>query len=333
MKRFTSLALMILLSFTLVACGASGTDNDAETAEDEIVEITVQLSWTHNPQFVGFYLADRNGYYQEEGLNVVLNPSGPGQPSVVSILDDGGADLIIGEGQEVIQNSIDGKGYIALGATYQQNPLVFLALRDEDGNDPMQTADDWRGQRISYGEGDLKMFGVLSTFGLTFDDVEHVPDTFTVAPLIDGDIKVLNAFITDRGRTLSEQGFDVQIMHSEDYGVLTYQEVIVTTSEYIEANPDVVEGFMRATLRGWQYAIENRDEAISAVVAFDSSQSPEAMGAIWDATLPLLGDSETLLEMDEAVFESTQNLMLELGFITETRDASSYFTNEYLQSE
>lgn len=332
MKRFTTLALMLLLSFILVACGASGTDNDAQTAEDEITEITVQFKWLHNPQFSGFYIADRNGFYQDAGLDVTLTAGGPGIGHFDAI-NAGEAQFAVVRGSSMLAENIAGRDFLALGATYQQNPYVYATLRDEDGVDPIQSAEDWAGLRVQHPTDHLLLFGILADFDLTFDDIESVDNAFVLGPLLDGEVDVMGMFLTDRARTLQEQEIDTQFIRPEDHGVLLYEDLLITTNAYANENPETVEAFVQATLRGWQHALENENEVVAAMSAVDASSDADDTRALWNATIPLLGSPDTLLQMDDSFFESTQALMIAQGAITESADISSYFTNEYLQSE
>lgn len=330
MKKITILALTSILLLVLTACNTVETN---ETEEETLTPVTVQLKWFHTADFAGFYVADRQGYYREAGLDVTFLPGGPAV-SYTETIDNGEAQIALARGETIIQANNAGSDYISIGNLFQQDPFVYMALREEEGVDLIQDGDDWAGEMVVHPDDHLLLIGILGSYGLTLDDIEQVQDTFTVGPLVDGEVSVLGGFITDRGRALVEQGLDVQFIRAEDFGILTYENIIFTTNDYAEANSETVDAFMRATLRGWQYALENRDDAISAVVAFDSSQSAEDVGATWDAIIPLLGDDpETMLQMSEDVFESTQSLMFEQGVISEEREPTSYFTNEFVTSE
>lgn len=330
MKHFTMPALILLLSFILVACGATGTDG-GQTTEEEPVDITVQLKWLHNPQFSGFYIAERNGFYEAENLNVTFTPGGPGIDTVAPVID-GTAQFAVSFGDWVLRRAINGEGLVAIGATFQQNPYVFMAIRDEDGNDPVQSAEDLEGHTIAANEGDLMLFGILNSFGLTESDINRVGVSQSVGPLVDGELDMMNGFITNQALSLQSQGVDLQILRPEEYGVLIYQDIIFTTNDMVENSPDVVARFMRATLRGWEQAQESEDEVIAALVSFDASIDTDNALLNWQAAQPLIYDDGQLLRIESSYIDSMQELMLQQGTLTESVDTSAYYTNEFLET-
>lgn len=326
MSRLIILGLTTILLLVLTACNAVGTN---ETEEETLTPITVQLKWFHDPEYMGFYVAERNGYYQEVGLDVEFIPGGPGVDVFTPLKDDtaqiGAADA------ELLMAEINrGEPFVAVGSAYQISPYVFVALSSEDGNDLIQSAEDWQGLRVMAGEDDLALYGILQSFGSSVDDIIFVEEEFVLGPLVDGDVDVMGVYRTDRGQRLLNLGYSVQFLQPEDYGVLYYEELLFTTTEFAENNTDTMSAFMRATMRGWEYALENRDDAIASIIAFDTSLDSETVASIWDATVPLIDDGEGLLLMDEPVFSDMQTLMLEQGIIEEPIDISTYFTNEFV---
>ena len=76
-----------LMTTTLALGLAAG----AAQAQDEV---TLQLKWVTQAQFAGYYVALENGYYEEEGLDVTINPGGP-DIAPPQVLAGGGADVIV----------------------------------------------------------------------------------------------------------------------------------------------------------------------------------------------------------------------------------------------
>lgn len=321
----------ISLFLTLIALGACTPQAAEQNQARTVDKITVNLKWLHNPQFAGFYIAQRNNFYTEANLEVTFVAGGPGIDEFATV-KDGTAHFGIGDGDDLIREVSNGANLVAIGATYQQTPYVFMMLRTEAGVDPLQTADDWRGKRVTAAASDIQLLGVLTNFGLTFDDVQIMPNSFEVSPLIDGETDIMGAFITDRGITLIDNGYDVQFVHPEEYGTAIYEDVIFTSKDLADSNPDLVQRFMNASIRGWQFAIENPNVAVESVIAFDPSADAESTIKTWEATVPLVDDEGALLRVESRVFESMLSLMQSTGAITNVLAPETYFTNRFIEN-
>lgn len=325
-KAYLVGVLLLVGLLFLAAC-----DSEDEKAEEtkRNAEITVQLKWSHNPQFAGFYAAERLGYYDKEKLTVTFIPGGPGV-DILAPLESGEAQFAIASSDLTIsQIANDNKPFQIIGATYQTTPFVFAKLVTED-SPALEGADDWRGLRVMPVDSTILLVGILNSFGLTLEDVEIATTDFDLGKFVSGEsADVRGVYITNEILTLQNLGHEVQIFRPEDYGVQSYADVIVTNTEKVEK--DIIKRFMRATLQGWQYAVANPDEILGMVLEYTPSADTEAFQSTWEASLPLLEDGK--LSLEESVIQSMVSLMVQTGVLTETPDFNQLYTTQYLSQE
>ncbi|WOF23328.1 ABC transporter substrate-binding protein [Microbacterium betulae] len=254
------------LATALTLAGCAGPTDDA--GDDDLTTIRVSLGWIANVEWAGFWIADANGYYEEEGLDIEWIGGGPNAPSTMASVAAGDADLGIEPGtQSWLQSFADGNDWTAIGALFQESPGALVSL----ASDPVHTAEDLVGQTVLGQEGtQINYDAVFALAGLE-PDYAFIPVGFDIAPLVEGQGISYTAYSTNQPIMLEEQ-YD---MSPDDYVVTMYSElgmplygnVVFGDASYIEENGDAMEGFLRASIRGWE---ENGDDpSVGAGLAVD----------------------------------------------------------------
>lgn len=326
-KSHVYLIFVLIIALVLSACNSDDDDEPVQRFDD----VAVQLKWLHNPQFAGFYAADRLGYYTQEDIRVSFLPGGP-TVDVIAPVAAGEADFGIAAGDAVIREIAENKKpFKIIGATYQVNPFVYARIINEE-NARLETAEDWRGRKIAPFEDVIILAGILNSFDLTVDDVELVTNAeFALNQFIEGVMDVRGIFRTNEVLTLEAEGYELQLFRPEDYGVLTYSDLIYLNTEKVK--PDIAERFMRATMRGWEYVIQNPDKALDLVLEYAPSLDKDITQRTWQASIPLFDDGQGLLRVDENVMQSMVDLMLQTGMLTQAPELDTLYTTEYLKQD
>lgn len=326
-KIYAYLIFVLIIALVLSACE----DDDEEETAQRFDTVSVQLKWLHNPQFAGFYAADRLGYYAQENLKINFIPGGP-TVDVIAPVAAGDAHFGIAAGDAVIREIAENdKPFKIIGATYQLNPFVYAQIITEE-DDRMETTDDWRGRKIAPFEDVIILAGILNHFDLTVDDVELITNAeFALNQFIEGVMDVRGIFRTNEVLTLEAEGYELQIFRPEDYEVLTYSDLIYMNTEKVES--DIAGRFMRATLRGWEYVIQNPDKVLDLVLEYAPSLDKDTTQRTWEASIPLFDDGKGLLRVDENVMQSMIDLMLQTGMLTQAPELNTLYTTEYLKQD
>lgn len=220
-------------------------------------EITLQLKWRHQFQFAGYYAAQQQGYYRDEGLNVNIIEGSKDRPPVRQVLS-GQADYSIGDA-EVLVSRISGKPLVALAAIFQHSPGVLLSLQQSNIQHPA----DLIGKRIMMSSDDQGVFQFKAMLLKQHVDIEQmtiVPHTWRLQDLIEGKVDVISAYAMDEPEQLKQMGYSPAMMTNQAYGVDFYGDVLFTSERELTMHPARVEAFLRATKKGWLYAFSHQQE-------------------------------------------------------------------------
>jgi NitT/TauT family transport system substrate-binding protein len=121
--KFAFFLLMLEMIAGLSAC------TPATPAPPSLTPVTVQLSWTHQAQFAGFYAADQNGDYTAEGLAVTFVQGGPDVQTLTSVMDQS-AQFAVAAGDQLLLWRANGRPVRAIATLYCRTPRVYMALVD-----------------------------------------------------------------------------------------------------------------------------------------------------------------------------------------------------------
>ena len=225
-------------------------------------KVTMQLRWKHQFQFAGYYAAKHKGYYREQGLDVTIVAGAPGKTPVKEVLE-GRADY--GEGNsETLHEFLSGEPLVALAAIFQHSPSVLLTLEKSGIKFPQHLI----GKKVMMvgGTDDFDFLAMMANEGVNVDSVDIIPSSYNIQDLIDGKVDAFNAYLTNEPYYLEEQGVAGHVISPVNYGVDFYSDILFTTQEEIKTNPERVKAFRQASIKGWEYAMENPEEIIDLIL-------------------------------------------------------------------
>lgn len=272
----------------------------AASAAESPQHVVLQLKWRHAFQFAGYYAALEQGYYRDAGLDVELVEL-TGDLSPTELLLQGKADYAV-TGADVVMHRVGGAPVVALAAIYQHSPYAFL-VREDSG---MTRVEDFVGKRIMMGSGQQSadLLATLRRAGLSEADYMRIPTDYDYRSLVDGEVDVYDAYVTDQGHTMEEVGVEGRYILPTHYGVDFYGDVLVTTEKKLQDQPEQVAAFRDASLRGWKYALNHPEELVSLILARYNTQHL----------------SKSHLEYEAITSrEMIQPLLLELGYMNPER--------------
>ncbi|NQX28973.1 ABC transporter substrate-binding protein [Microbacteriaceae bacterium VKM Ac-2854] len=248
--------------------GADASSDASAGSSDELTTIRVSLGWIKNVEWAGFWLAEKEGYYADEGLKIEWIGGGPNAPTTMAAVAAGDADLGITPTTGTWLSSFaDGNDWTAIGTVYQDSPGALVSL----ASDPVRSAADLVGKTVLGQEGTQSQYDAIFERAGLEPDYSFVPVGYDIAPLVEGAGVAYTAYSTNQPIILEEQydlsPDDYVVTMYSDLGIPLYGNVIYGESDYVSENGDAMEGFLRASLKGWQD--NEADPATAAELSVD----------------------------------------------------------------
>jgi len=222
-------------------------------------QVTLQLKWHHSPQFAGYYAALEQGYYKDAGLDVSLMEATP-ETDVVTAVTSGAADFGVGSSNLLLEH-YRGKPVVVLANIYQHSALALVARQWS----PTQNIHDLAGKRLMLTKTPDELVAYLQQEGLGDDQYSLVPHSANLNDLITGKTDALSTYSSIALPYFEEMQYPVQVYSPRSVGIDFYGDNLFTSTRLLKSNPAVVEAFRKASLLGWQYAMDHPEEIVELI--------------------------------------------------------------------
>ncbi|CAH9055404.1 hypothetical protein PSECIP111854_01574 [Pseudoalteromonas sp. CIP111854] len=224
--------------------------------------VVLQLKWTHQFQFAGYYMAKEKGFYEQAGLDVTILPADSSNPDTQFKVLAGQAHFGVTH-SAILQSRMQGKPVVALAAILQSSPYCWMVKEDSD----IYTPKDFKGKRISYlGKAEnAELMVMLQQAGV---DITKLPLYSGLSPLRDfrkGLYDALQVYVTNEPFEMRQAGVATRQICPKQYGVNVYGDILFTSENTLSQKPNMVEHFRSASLMGWRYAMLNMNESIDVI--------------------------------------------------------------------
>ena len=333
MKRI--LGLGVGLSVLLLVSLASAQD---------LIDVTFQSKWFPQAQFAGYFVAQSKGFYEDEGLNVTVLDGGNVNPTVQ--VASGNADF----GTDWIANMLvqreQGLNVVQIAQIYQKSGYRMVTLKDSG----IEALPDLAGRTVGvWGFGnEFVAQAVFAAEDLTSDldptvtnpDVKAVVYAFDPSLVFPDEVEVASAMTYNELDQIVGLGYPLEtlnVLDPADIKAELLEDLIFTTPDLLKS-PDfkgsgvsgheVAERFLRATIKGWEYAVANQEEAVSTVLAScgdtcagsGSTQSPQ-IHQTWQlarvAELVSPEDNTQVGALNEEAFNRSVALLNQVGLLAQ----------------
>lgn len=302
----------------------------AKRTERSADKVSVRLDWLPQAQFAGVYVAQEKGYFKEKNLDVTINPGGVDFNPIQLVAS--GSDLLgMANADQLIVARAKGLPLVGIAAIFQQNPSVFMAKQSSG----ISTPHDFVGKRVGvkYGTSpDILYRAMMNKLGINIEKVKEVPVQFDLASFFADQVDVWPGYAINEALVAKEKGFEINIINPFDYGIYDYADVIFTTDKVIKEKPDLVKKFLEAVLKGWQYAVDNPEEAVDILLKNTQGLNKTHERAMMQAVIPLVttGVRNKIGQMDPAKWEATYRFMLEQKQIGKPFNIIDVYTLRFL---
>ncbi|SHJ50301.1 ABC transporter substrate-binding protein [Thermoclostridium caenicola] len=323
MKRVKLYILLFCLLITMILATGCG----------KAQKVTFVLDWTPNTNHTGVYVAVEKGYYAEEGLDVtIIQPSDMGADAMVA---SGAAQFGVSYQESVTFARAENVPLVSIAAVIQHNSSGFGALKEKNIRSPK----DFEGKK--YGgwgspveEATIKY--LMEKAGADPSKVEILSvgtaDFFQASS--SGQIDFAWIFEGWDGVAAKLKGIEIDYIDlgKTDPVFDYYTPVIVTSEDMIQNNGKMVEAFMRATIKGYLYAIEHPEEAAEIFIKAVPEADPELIRESQKFLADRYQDDAPYWGIQKKeVWQRYNDWLYENGFISEPIDVEKAFTNKFVE--
>jgi NitT/TauT family transport system substrate-binding protein len=301
----------IVLAAALIA-GMSGLARAADP-------LSLQLKWVAQAQFAGYYVAAAKGYYKAAGLDVTIKPGGPDiNPS--QVIAGGGADVVVDWMPSALAAREKGVKLVNIAQVFQSSGMELSCRKDSGIRAPA----DFKGKTLGvwFSGNEYPFLAWMSKLGLKTDGgptgVTVLKQGFNVDPLLQKQAACISTMTYNEYWQLIEAGMkpdQLVVFKYEDEKVATLEDGLYATEATLHdaAKADRLARFVKASMLGWEYAVQHQDEAVKIVLDNDTAgaQTPAHQKRMMSEIAKLVTPApHGLGYLDEAAYTRTvQELM------------------------
>ena len=317
------LALFITLTAALTACIG------IETTVDQPTTIRLPMGYVADPQYAPFYVAVDRGYFAEEGLIIEFDYSF--ETDGIALVGAGELPLSVASGEQAILARAEGLPIVYVMQWWQEYPIAVAALAEAGIRTPADLAGRNVGVPGFFGASYVGLVGLLSANGLTLDDIDANEIGFNqIESLVTGQSEAVVVYINTEPVQLRDRGEAIDVIAVADYANLVANGFL-TNEQTIAENPELVQRFINAFMRGLRDTLADPDAAYEISKKYVEGLDDSRRGVL-EASLPLWG-TEPLGRTDPASWTETQDLLIEMGLLTgPLPDLDQMYTNEFVDN-
>ena len=240
-------------------------------------KVTVQMKWVPQAQFAGYYVAAAKGFYKEAGLDVTIKPGGP-DIAPPQVLAANGADIAVDWMPSALAAREAGVPMVNIAQIYNRSGLMLTCKKSAG----VSTPKDFKGKTIGvwFGGNEYPFLSWMATLGLKTSganpDVKVLKQGFNVDPLLQNQAACVSTMIYNEYWQIIDAGVkpdQLVTFFYEDQGVATLEDGLYALAPKLKDPAFVAKmgKFVAASMKGWEYALKNPDEAVKVVLAADTS--------------------------------------------------------------
>lgn len=331
-RQFIKAGGIALGTSLLTACTNPNANQSGSENDGNLDRIRLGLNWKAEAEYGGFYQAVATGLYREYGLDVEIQPLPP-QGNITQMLMGGLMDFAIGQAVNALQAIEQGIPKVTLGSIFQDEIQVLLA-HPGVGNDSLA---DLKGKTIFITPGLSIIYWPLLEKQYGYTQGQQRPYNFNVTPFLVDNQSAQQGILTSEPYIIEEVGgFEPVVLPLKATGLNPYNFTIETTNQLVETNPDLVQRFMDASIKGWyRYLAEptlgnelikqDNPEMTDELIAF-------ALEKIEEYQAIAAGDASTLGigAMTDERWETLYEQLVEVGVLDDSTNYKNAYTLEFI---
>lgn len=348
-RLVASLLVLLVSALALGACADSGV-SQSETvrvvesepqAEPDVIR--VQLDWLPNTNHTGIYVAMAQGWYEDEGIELEILPYSGVAGEV--LIDQNVADVAFSFPTYLPLFRAQGLDIVSIAAVLQTNPTEVAVLADG----PIERPRDLDGHLYGGFGGPAEQpqwEWVVRADGGQGDISGVILDTAAYEALYEGRVQAVEPFVTWEGIEARQRGIELKTWKYTDFGIPDYPGVVLVAGRsLIDDDPDLLARFLVATIKGYEYAVSEPNQAAQMMIDIAGEDVFPNLGLVFESARLLAAQyyvdpegrwgSQTLAQWEgytEWLFEHGLLLDVDGDALKDPPDYAAHFTNDIYEA-
>ena len=319
----------ILVCATVSGCQRQPGDDASAGPAASPRRVTLLLNWFPEVEHGGFYAAEVHGYFADEGLEVEIQPGGPGAP-VIQQVASGRCDFAVANADQVLLGRDQGAPVVAVLAAMQDSPHCII-VHSSSGIDSMLKLRD-----LTLAVGSGKPFAQYLLHKLGDAPLEVVPYQGSVGMFLERPDCAQQAYVFSEPYVAKQKGGDPRCLMLSEIGFNPYSSVLVVQSDVAMRESELVRKMARACVRGWRKYLEEPVAVNQHIHQLNPEMDLEALAfgadAIKKLCLPDPMRPDQLGHMNAPRWEQLAQQLREIGLLENPDTWSEAFDTQFLPS-
>ncbi|MDH3660082.1 MAG: ABC transporter substrate-binding protein [Alphaproteobacteria bacterium] len=300
--------------------------------------INMIMNWTADSAHLGFAVAQQNGYYAEEDLEVELQ-EGRGSSVAAQLVATGQADLGYADAGATLNVASQGAPVKIISTIWKSGQFGIQYLTSSGITEPKDLA----GKKLAVAPGSAMVPLVpvfLKANGIAESDVEIVSaaQNAVLGLLTTGAIDAVAETPENTVVPLAAQGIEAGNMYFYNNGVPLVSLSLIAREDKLQDNPDLYQRFLRASLKGWAEAMKDPEAAVEALLETfpetENTKAPLMQGATYSFASACPGGSGDAIGVtDEATWDTVYEVMTTAMEFSGDKPITDYYSNDHLPAE
>jgi NitT/TauT family transport system substrate-binding protein len=283
--------------------------------------LTLQLKWVTQAQFAGYLVAEAKGFYDEEDLDVTVLAGGP-NIAPEQVIAGGGADIIVTWMAAGMAARESGVPLVNIAQPFKRSGLMMICPVEKE----IKTVADFPGHTLGvwFFGNEYPFFAWMNKEGIATDGSEGgvtvLQQSFDIQPMIQGQADCISVMTYNEYGQALDAGYgpdNLTIFNYTEMGNDLLEDGLYVLEDSLKdpAKVDAYTRFVKASMKGWAYALENPEEAAQIVVDSDDTGAAELAHQLY-----MVGEVTKLVDpedpaLDKATYDRTVKALLDQKII------------------
>lgn len=283
--------------------------------------LTLQLKWVTQAQFAGYLVAESKGFYDEEDIDLTILPGGP-NIAPEQVIAGGGADIIVTWMAAGLAARDTGVPLVNIAQPFKRSGLMMICPAEKE----IKTVADFPGHTLGvwFFGNEYPFFAWMNKEGIKTDGSEGgvtvLQQSFDIQPMIQGQADCISVMSYNEYGQALDAGYgpdNLTIFNYTEMGNDLLEDGLYVLEDSLTdpAKVDAYTRFVRASMKGWDYALKNPEEAAEIVVDMDETGAAELAHQLY-----MVGEVSKLVDaadpaLDMTTYDRTVKALLDQSII------------------